>query len=284
MIYSTVEGLKFTRFRVFGEHIPSVKSIESVIKDRPNKAAKVDFQTLSNHICGVYEQECKNEYPIDSPENKQAREQIDLLREEWGHTEAICQLIKYDFDQLMISRYIIFWYHFVAGNWSGGNPQAVIRGNKPTKGYMEPILRLRKYADVARAEDFMNGYAESVDSVRYGGNFEVFKLQLDIEKIHKDLAKIEETSRQEENKATSFYCEYCQSYHTFDDLKVRVTCGSPDCKTKHDNQRKRIDTKGWIKDPGIRPKLCVKCGNRQRDLNEYQICKPCHLDPDSSSV
>jgi hypothetical protein len=63
MIYSKVEGLSFKRFKVFGEYIPSVKSIADVLKDRPIEAAKVDFQTLSNHICEVYEQECKNEYP-----------------------------------------------------------------------------------------------------------------------------------------------------------------------------------------------------------------------------
>jgi hypothetical protein len=273
-----VEGLVFKSFKVFGEYIPSVKSIEDVMRDRPNEAAKVEFQTLSNHICEIYEQECKNEYPPDLPENKQARENIDLLREHWGHTEEICRLIKYDFYQLMINRYILHWYHFVAGNWSGGNPQAVIRGNKPPKNYMEPILRLRKYPDFARAEGFMYGYDESVNSAISGGDCEVSKLQDDVEKIVKALAKIDETSRQDGNKAVNFYCEYCHSYHTFDDLKVRKTCGSPECEKKHDNSRKLIDRKGWVEDSDIRPKKCVMGGSRQAKLNSFQLCLRCHLE------
>ena len=215
MIYSTVEGLRFTRFRVFGENIPSVKSIEDVMRDRPNQAAKVDFQTLSNHICEIYDQECKNEYPPDLPENEQARNKIDLFREEWGRTEAICKQIKYDFCQLIISRCIVFLYNFVAGNMSGGNPQTAIKGNDPPKGYAEPILRLRKYPDFARSEAYLNSFSELVNSAMSGGDVIVFKLRSDIENIHIGLAKIDETHIKK-GKAMSIYCEYCQSYHTFD--------------------------------------------------------------------
>jgi type IV secretory pathway VirB4 component len=217
-------------------------------------------------------------YPPDLPENKQAIEKIDLLRELWGHTETICRLIKYDFYQLMISRYIVHWYHFVAENWSGGNPQAVIRGNKPPKNYIEPILRLRKYPDFARAEEFMYGYDESVDSAISGGDLEVFKLQSDIDKFMKTLAKIEETSRQKENKAVSFYCEYCNSYHEFDDLKVRKTCGSPECEKKLDAQRKQTERALKLSDfvAGFdgKPKRCMVC-KYKRVVNAERVCQPC---------
>jgi hypothetical protein len=171
MIYSTVKGLKFKRFKVCGEYIPSVRMIEGILSDRRTNETKQQFCNVSNEYCELFEIWTQNELPPDLPENKLDRQRIEIEQIFLGIVYSMCVITGHDFNQLVRHQYVMNWYQAGAGNFSGGNPQAVRKGKRPldvdSKGEMERDELSITYPDFREADDYFREFYISVASCRH---------------------------------------------------------------------------------------------------------------------
>jgi hypothetical protein len=280
--FKTVQGLSFKRFKVCGEYIPSVRMIKGILNDRHTDEAKQQLSDISNEYCQLFEIECRNELPPDIPENKLKRQRIEIDRNFLGNNQAMSAITGHSFDKLVRYQYVMSWYQAVAGNSSGGNPQAVRKGKRPldvnSKGEMERGELSLTYPDFREADDYFRGFYVSVASFYKAGNVKMINLSNRQDDIFKERAYLEEKIRKDGKKMATFFCKYCQKYHEFSTFKIRVHCGANECEKKADNSRNLIDRKGWVEDPDVRPKKCVMGGSRRVKLNSYRLCLQCHLE------
>jgi mRNA-degrading endonuclease HigB of HigAB toxin-antitoxin module len=116
MIYSTVEGLSFKRFKVCGEYIPSVRMIEGILNDRHTNEAKQQFRDISNEYCELFEIWTWNELPPDFPENKLKRQRIEIERIFLGNKYRLIVSIDYE-AQLIYYKYFLTHAEYDKENW-----------------------------------------------------------------------------------------------------------------------------------------------------------------------
>lgn len=281
--YRTVNKLTFDLYELYGVYLPDDSMIRDVLADRLTDEAKRQFCETSNHYCSIFKGQISNELPPDIPENKLTTERIELNREFIRTKQSMSAIAGYDYVQLDFSQCVINWYQAVAGNFSGGNPQSIRKGNipydvNPINGEMVRDSPLFKYLNFKQAVDYICGFYDSISSLYGEGNLEVINLSNKQDELFKRMASLEEKIRRQSTKEFIFFCKYCQSYHTYNSFKVRETCGSKDCDLKADNARKLIDRKGWVEEPGAKPKVCVMGGSRRVKLNSHRLCLQCYLE------
>ncbi len=284
MIYSTVEGLRFTRFRVFGEHIPSVRMIEGILNDRHTNEAKHQFCQISNECCEAFEIETLNELPPDIPENKLKRQRIEIDRNFLGVNHAMSEITGHDFYTLVRHQYVRSWYSAVAGNFSGGNPQAVRKGKRPldvnSKGEIEQNELSIAYPDFREAEDYSRCFYVAVASLYKAKNVDIIILSNRQDDIFKERATLEEKIRKHGKKIAIFFCKYCQKYHEFDTFKARSHCDDCDKEYSKETSKTHRSNPSTI----IPPRLtCFYCLNKRnvfvRSSNPTQrFCESCSFE------
>lgn len=278
-----IGGLIFKLFDVFGEYLPTDSMIENILKDRATDEAKQQFCKVSNKYCLLFEIDCWNEMPPDIPGNELTRQRLELDRNFMGHEQAMSAITGHSFERLVKYQYVMNWYQAVAGNFSGGNPQSIRRNKIPLDvsrktGEMQRDESFLIYPEFREADDYYREFYDSIASFCKTGNVEMINLSNSQGVIFKDRASLEEKMRTDGIKIVNFFCKYCQKYHVFDSCKVRDTCGSSECKRDRDASRKpRKNLKGWVKDPSVRPKKCLRCENMQRHLNIDLLCLECYL-------
>ena len=224
-----------------------------------------------------------NELPPDIPENKLERERIEIDRNFMGHKQAMSAITEHSFEKLVRYQYVMGWYQAVAGNSSGGNPQAMRKGKKPIDvnsktGEMEREKLSLKYSEFREADDYIREFYDSISSFYKAENTAIIIFLNSQHIIFKERAKLEERIRKQYTKWATFFCKYCQKYHIFDSFKVRENCGSKECKRGADAERKiPKDRKGWEKDLSVRPKKCSECESTRSYLNRDRLCEVCYL-------
>ncbi len=231
---TTIDGLTFNLFKLYDVWLPDESMIKAVLADRHTDDAKRGFCETSNYYCSIFEGQISNELPPDTPENKLTIDRIKLDRQFMGTKLSMSVTVGYSFQKLIISQYVTSWYQAVIGNFSGGNPQSIRKGNTPIDvdketGEMETIDLSIKYLNFKQAVDYISGFYDTISSLYGEGNVEVINLSDKQDDIIKRIASLEEKVRKQYPKEFIFFCKYCQSYHTYDSFKVRKTCGSKDC-------------------------------------------------------
>lgn len=319
MIYSlVVEGLIFAQADIFGEYLPTKSSIEAVLSKlrNPNRTkgekriAEQDFCTFS--------------YAIVTLLDRQLNADIYLSRGETGEDlEASFQLVSaikkqaemtgFSFWSLMQSTFVMRWYHYLAGNPSGGNLQkihqqttsmlSIANGEKEPWNFPEATIyddysRLEEYSDFKSSTEYFKSFTSKViNDLENSLNEQNPKERgskigdsiLDMYAAINSLAAI---YKKKGNRLVPFLCPFCQSHSLLKRANKgsRAHCEKLECKRAYSfvgtqrnrespaNQIQVSSLRPWEKASGT-PRYCCECRKR-RLVNKERSCKPCYyLEP-----
>jgi hypothetical protein len=250
MIYSlVVEGLIFAQTDVFGEYLPSRSSIEDVMSKigNPNltkgqkRIAEQDFCTLSYTIVTLLDKQINADIYLSRGE---IGEDLEASRQFMSAIKQQAEMTEFSFWSLMQSIFVMEWYHYIAGNPSGGNLQKISQQTKSmlliASGEKKPLefpqvtihddySRLEEYPDFKSANEYFNLFTnklndelDNISRIEKKRDLKIVNSILDSFAAINSLAAIGEKKG---NRSIPFFCPFCKTHSVLE----RVRKGTRSC-------------------------------------------------------